>query len=202
MIGLTACTFTGEKQRNEQLHQAIKKLEENEFDLLYMKKSYEEYEKVVSELVADSYIEKLKDQIVFGYDEQSYTRSDMKLMTQPEWHEHQKRMLSIMEGLGMDKLETNIRISIPYETDNKNKLYLYTSSLFRLQGEEFTYVTKRYELQLNENRWLVTDVETDKVTLGEGSEEQREQDKAKLDFQLHGEQPVQYHEEVLVIKVS
>lgn len=192
---LAACASDSAMGRSEkqQLVEHLKEVEESEFDLIYFNKSYKQYHKGVNEIVSEEYWESISGDIVFGYDSATYTRDDLANMPQEEYDKHKERMLNIIRGMDMDKLSATVRISDVYERDQSNQVNIYTIENKELKDQPFTATTKKYTLEKQNEKWLITDVEQDKFTYGsEQTAEEMEEGIKGLSYQTHDGKVIGY----------
>jgi len=192
---LAACTSDTSMGQSEkkQMVEHVKTVEENEYDLIYFNKSYEQYHNDINEIVSEDYMASIGKEIVFGYDNATYTRDDMVSMPQEEYDKHKEHMLNIIRGLGMDKLITTIRISDVYEGNQSNQVNIYTFENKELNDQSFTAMTKKYSLEKRSGTWLITEVEYDKYTYGsEQTAEEKEKGIKELLYQTHDSKVVEY----------
>lgn len=204
-IILAACTSESSLERSDkqQIVNDVKTVEENEFDLIYFNKSYTQYHKVLSEIVSEEYWASTRGEIVFGYDDATYTRDDLANMSQEEYDKHKEHMLNLIRGTGMDKLNTTVRISDVYEGKQSNQVNIYTIENKELKDQPFTTTTKKYTLEKHNEKWLITDVEQDKFNYGsDQTEEELEEGIKALNYQTHVETVIGYPTEMVLSGVG
>ena len=191
---LAACTFDSSLGRSEkkQMVEHVKTVEESEFDLIYFNKSYKQYLKVVNEIVSEEYWVSISDEIVFGYDNATYTRDDLSNMSQGEYDKHKEHMTNLIRRMEMDKLSVTVRISDVYEV-NHNQVNIYTFENKELRDRPFTATTKKYTLENHSGKWLIADVEQDKFTYGsDQTAEKMEEGIKSLKYQTHDGKDIGY----------
>ncbi|OBR69204.1 hypothetical protein A7K91_00250 [Paenibacillus oryzae] len=192
---LTACT-SGSALNNsvkKQIVEHIKTVEESEYDLIYFNKSYTQYHKAINEMVSEQYWASTGDDIVFGYDNETYTKDALTTMPQEEYDRHKERMLNVIRQMGMDKLDTTVRISEVYEGKESSQANVYTLEIKELKGEPFTAMTKKYALEKRSENWLITKVEQDKLSFGNDlTAEEVEKEIKNLDYQVHEGKAIDY----------
>jgi len=192
---LAACTSDSSLGRSEknQMVEHVKTVEESEFDLVYFNKSYKQYLKVVNEIVSEAYWASISGEIVFGYDSATYTRDDLANMPQEEYDKHKERMLNIIRGMDMDKVNVTVRISDVYEGNQSNLVNIYTIENKELKDQPFTTTTKKYSLEKRSEKWLITEVEQDKFTYGSEQTAEEIEDGIKgLNYQTHDGKVIGY----------
>lgn len=192
---LTACS-SGSALNNsvkKQIVEHIKTVEESEYDLIYFNKSYTQYLKALNELVGEEYWASTGDDIVFGYDNETYTKDTLTDMAQEEYDKHKEYMLNVIRQMGMDKLDTTVRISEVYEGKVSSQANVYTLEIKELKGEPFTAMTKKYALEKRSENWLITKVEQDKLSFGNDlTAEEVEKEIKNLDYQVHEGKAIDY----------
>jgi hypothetical protein len=200
---LSACSagnLSDEKEK-QQVVNLIKEIEINDYNLYYFKIDYDTYLANIEGMVSEEYLDEISDRIIFGYDGVEYTSKELIGMPHEEWKEHKKYMLNLIRGMDMEDVEASIQVSNVYKSELDDKLYLYTSEIKALNGKSSTKTNKKYTIKLIYDQWLVTSVEQDKFTLGsEMTPEEIQTGMDKMKYQTHEEQPVQYQDDVLVLK--
>lgn len=192
---LAACTSNSSLGHSEkqQMVEHVKTVEESEVDLIYFNKSYEEYYKDINEIVSEDYWASISGDIIFGYDNATFTRNDLANMQQEEYDNHKERMLNVIRGIGFDKLNAKISISEVYEGNQSDQVNIYTLENKNLKDEPFTVTTKRYSLEKHSEKWFVTKVELDKFTYGsELTAEEIEEGIKGLNYQTHDGKVIEY----------
>ncbi|WP_054957643.1 hypothetical protein [Paenibacillus dakarensis] len=192
---LAACSSDSSLGQSEkkQMVENVKSVEESEYDLIYFNKSYEQYHKVVNGIVSEEYWASISDEIVFGYDNVTYTRDDLANMSQEEYDQHKKHMLNLIHGVGMDKLSATVRISDVYKGNSSNQVNIYTIENKEMNELPFTATTKKYTLEKHSENWLITDVEQDKFTYGSEQTEKEMEDGIKnLKYQTNEDEIISY----------
>lgn len=190
-----ACTSNSSMgiSETQKLVEQVRTVEESEFDLIYFNKPYKRYFKAVNEVVSDEYWVSISEEIVFGYDDVTYTRDDLVNMTQEEYDKHKDRMLRLIRGTGMDKLSANVHISDVYTTNQPNQANIYTVEKKELKDQPFTTTTKKYTLEKRNEEWLITDVVQDMFSYGsEQSAVEREEGVRGLKYQAHDGEDIDY----------
>jgi hypothetical protein len=192
---LTACT-SGSSLNNsvkKQIVEHIKTVEESEYDLIYFNKSYTQYHKAINEMVSEEYWASTGDDIVFGYDNETYTKDALTTMPQEEYDKHKESRLNVIREIGMDKLNAKVRISEVYEGKESNQANVYTLEIKELMDQPFTATTKKYSIEKRGEKWLITNVERDKVTLkNDMTAEEVEKEIQNIDYQTHEGKAVDY----------
>jgi hypothetical protein len=192
---LTACT-SGSSLNNsvkKQIVEHIKTVEESEYDLIYFNKSYTQYHKAINEMVSEEYWASTGDDIVFGYDNETYTKDALTTMPQEEYDKHKESRLNVIREIGMDKLNAKVRISEVYEGKESNQANVYTLEIKELMDQPFTATTKKYSIEKRGEKWLITNVERDKVTLNNDmTAEEVEKEIQNIDYQTHEGKAVDY----------
>lgn len=192
LVGCTTDSPMGSSEK-QQLVEHVKTVEESEFDLIYFNKSYKQYHKVLNEIVSEEYWASISGEIVFGYDSATYTRNDLVNMTQEEYDKHKERMLNIIREMDMDKLSATVRISDVYEGDQSNQVNIYTIENKELKDHPFTATTKKYTLEKQNEKWLITEVEQDKFNYrNEQTAEEIDEEIKGLNYQSHGGKVIGY----------
>jgi len=197
MLALTACTSNSSLDISEkqQMVEHVKMIEENEFDLMYFNKSYALYYKVVNGLVSEQYWKLLRDEIVFGYDDVTYTRNDLATMSQEDYEKHKEHMLRLIRGVGMDmeKLSVTLNISDVYTAEQSNQANIYILENKELNGALVTTTTKKYTLEKQSGKWLIIDVAQDKITYeSQQTKEEMEERVKGLKYQSHDGNAIGY----------
>ncbi len=192
---LTACT-SGSSLNNsvkKQIVEHIKIVEESEYDLIYFNKSHKQYHEAINELVGEEYWASTGDDIVFGYDNETYTKDTLTDMAQEEYDKHKESRLNVIREIGMDKLNAKVRISEVYEGKESNQANVYTLEIKELMDQPFTATTKKYSIEKRGEKWLITNVERDKVTLNNDmTAEEVEKEIQNIDYQTHEGKAVHY----------
>ena len=194
-VMLTACTSDSQRGLSEkqQIVDAVMTVEENEYDLVYFNKPYKQYHEAVNEIVSEEYRASMSGEIVFGYDNETYTRDDLANMPQEEYDKHKEHMLNIIRGMGMDKISATVRISDVYAGNQSNQVQIYTIEKKELNNQPFTATTKRYALEKHGDKWLINDVEYDKYTYGsEMKAEELDKGLKGLKYQTHDGEVIDY----------
>ncbi|MFD0961351.1 hypothetical protein [Paenibacillus chungangensis] len=192
---LAACTSATSLGRSEkqQMVEHVKTVEKSEFDLIYFNKSHKQYFKIVNEIVSEEYWVSMSDEVVFGYDSVTYTRDDLKNMSQWDYDKHKERMLRLIHRIEMDKLSVTVRISDVYKGNQANQVNIYTFENKELKDQPFTATTKKYTLEKLDKKWLITGVEQDKFNYGsEQTAEEMEEGIKGLKYQTHDGKAIGY----------
>lgn len=204
-IMLTACTSDWQMGLSEkqQIVNDVMTIEENEFDLIYFNKSYTQYYKELNEMVSEKYWALMSSEIVFGYNDETFTRSDLANMPQEEYDKHKEHMLNIIRGMGMDNISATVRISDVYTGAQPNQVNIYTIEKKELKNQPFTATTKKYSLEKQGEKWLIYDVEQDKFTYGsEMTAEEMEKGITGLKFQIHDGEVIEYQKVIVLSGVG
>lgn len=202
---LAACTSDSSMgiSEKQQILEHVKMVEESEFDLIYFNKSHKQYFEVMNEIVSEEYWMSISDEIVFGYDDVTYTRDDLTNMSQEEYDKHKDRMLEFIHQVGMNKLSATLRISDVYKGNQSNQVNIYTIENKELKDSPFTTITKKYTLEKHDGNWLITDVELDKFTHGsEQTAETMEAGVQSLKYQTHDDNDIGYPTVVVLSEVG
>ncbi|ETT61705.1 hypothetical protein C173_26627 [Paenibacillus sp. FSL R7-277] len=171
----------------------VRIVEQSEYNLLNLHKSYRQYHKAVNELVSEEYWASISGDIVFEYDAATYTRDDLANMPQEEYDILKERMLQILRGAEMDKLSATVRISDVYAGSSSNQANIYTFEHKELKDQPFTATAKKYTLEKRSGEWLITKVEQDKFTYGSGQTAELREDGIKgLNYQAHDGKDIGY----------
>lgn len=203
MLMTAACTNgqSWDKETKQQMVEQVKKLETYEYDLYYFNMDYDEYLTQVKGIVSDEYLNAVSDRIIFGYNEVEYTSKELIGMPRDEWNKHKDHMLGTIKHLGLDEQKITIQVSDPYVNEQENQVIIYTSEMREVQDKPFTKMNKEYTLNLIEDQWLITGVESDRFTFGsDRTEEEIQSNLAKMKYQTHEDQPVTYLEDSLILE--
>lgn len=193
-ISLAACTSDFAQSEKQQMVEHVSTAAETEFDLIHFNKSYKQYHKIMNEIVDEEYWKALEDEIVFGYEDMTYTRNDLANISQEQYDEHKKHMLDLMHSIGMDRLSVNLHISDVYNGDQSNQAYIYTIENQELKEDEpLKTITKKYRMEKQSKEWLITDVLQDEFTYGsDQTAEAIEKNIEELKYQTHDGKSVGY----------
>lgn len=184
-----------------QIVEKIKELETSEYDLYYFKIDYDTYLLQVDGIVSDTYLEAESKRVIFGYDGVNYTSKELKGMPQDEWNKHKEYMLRLIEQIGLDGQKETIQFSEPYDSEQENEVFIYTSHMKEVQDKPFTKTNKKNILNLIEGQWLVTSVEFDRFTYGsDRTEEEIKSQLTEMEYQMHEDQPVEYLDDTIVLQ--
>lgn len=204
MLLLMAACSNGEsldKETKLQMVDKVKKLEAYEYDLYFFSIDYNEYLDLVKGIASEAYLNSVSDRIIFGYNEVEYTSKELIGMPREEWNKHKAHMLRTIRHLELDGQVETIQVSEPYIGDQEDQAFIYTSGLREVKGQRFIKAHKKYTLRRIQDQWLITSVESDRYTFGgDQTEEEVQSQLAKLQYQTHGDQPVQYLEDTLVLQ--
>lgn len=191
----TACVSDASMRDAEKkmIVEQVKTVVRNEFDLIYFKQTYNQYHEAIKELASEEYRAALSDEIVFGYNNETYTREDMANMPAEEYDRHKEHMLRLNRDTGLDNVRIIVKISDVYEGNQTGKVHIYVMENKELHDDPMTTTTKKYSLEKRGGKWLVTHVEQDKVTHGSDDTAEEIEDGIKgLKFQLHDGEAVRY----------
>jgi hypothetical protein len=114
---ITACVSDtsmndAEKKR---IVEKVKTVVQNEFDLVYFNKTYAQYDEAINEIVGEEYRAALSDEVVFGYNNEAYTREDMANMPAEVYDRHKEYMLRLIRDTGLDNVRIVVKLSDVYE---------------------------------------------------------------------------------------
>lgn len=203
MSSLAACSSRqalSDKEKQQMIEQ-VQKLETSEYDLIYFKINYDEYLAMVDGVVSDAYLQAVSDQVIFGYDDKKYTSKELIGMPQDELAQHKEHMLGLIKSMGFDQQKVKIQLSKPYESEQENQAYLYTSETKELKDKPITKTNKKYTLELLDTQWIITGLEQDKITFGTDVTSAENQKKLKEQkYQAHSDQAIAYNEEPLILQ--
>jgi hypothetical protein len=124
---ITACA-SGTSLHDSEKKRILENVEtvlRNEYDLLNFHITYAQYDDAINEIVSGEYREALRDEIVFGYNGELYTREDLAGMTDEEYERHKAYMLGVIRDTGLDKVRTVVKISDVYEGDEPGQVHVY-----------------------------------------------------------------------------
>lgn len=167
LVAMTASCGPGKLLKfkmQQQMTEHVKLLETNEYDLLYLNQTYDEYLAAVDGIVSEAYLESLSDHIVFGYNDVNYTREDLAGMSQQDYTKHKEHMIGILHELGLDQVKVTIRLSDVYRGESESEAYMYTRETKELKDQPFTLTTKQYKLEMQDRRWTIVAVKQEKYT--------------------------------------
>lgn len=197
MSFLTACS--GGQSLDEKIIDKIKKFETSEYDLYYFNIDYDTYLAQVDEIVSDAYLDAEKDRVIFGYLGANYTSKELKGMPHDEWSKHKDTMLGIFDFLKGQKV--TIHFSKPFDSEQENQLFVYTSQMKEVNDESFAKTNKKYTMNMIEGQWLVTSVELDRFVYGsERTEDETQSGLAKMKYQMHDDHPIEYLKDTVVLQ--
>lgn len=200
LIACSAGQTIGGKEKSEIIDK-IKILETSEYALYNFKIDYDAYLAQVDGIVSDAYLKAVSDQVIFGYDGAKYTSKELLGMTQEEWSKHKDYMLGLIKGIGVNEQESTIQISEPYNSEQENEVFIYTSQIKEVKDKPFTKTNKKYTLNLLDSQWLITNVESDHFTYGsEKSEEEIQSKLTEMNYQKHENLPIEYNEDSLILQ--
>ena len=192
---ITACAANPSitEAEKKQIVENVKSVVQNEFDLYYFKKTYAQYDEALNGIVGEEYLAALSDDIVFGYNDNAYTREDLANMTAEEYAQHKDFMLRLIRSMGLDKVRAIVKISDVYEGSRHGQIHVYAMESKELHDRPMTTTTLKYALEKRDGKWLVTGVERDKLSHGpDASAEDIEAGIEALQFQQHEGEAVRY----------
>lgn len=193
---ITACasgTSLHDDAEKKRILENVETVLRSEHDLLHFHITYAQYDEAIHDIASGEYRAALRDEIVFGYNDESYTREDMAGMTVEEYERHKEFMLRMMRHVGLDKVRTVVKISDVYEGDRPDQAVVYALESKTLQDRPMTTTTLKYSLEKRDGQWLVTNVERDKLTHGPDDTAEEIEDGIKgLQYQRHGGEAVRY----------
>jgi len=179
----------------------VKQFEKSEYELYFFKSDYNSYLHEVNGIVSEIFLDSLSDRIIFGYYNMKYTSKELIDMPNNEWEKHKSHMLRLTERIGLNEQKVVIQFSDIYKSDEKSKVYVFTSETKTIKDRTITKTNKMYTLNLVDKNWVITNVEQDKYTVGsEKAANEIEADLNKMNFQNYEGQPVTYSAEPLTLE--
>lgn len=201
VLVMSACSEPGlSDSEKERMVKQVEQLETAEYKLLHFQMDYEEYLAEVDGIVSESYMDVMRDRIIFGYNDKEYRAADLMGMPKDEYERHKEHMLGLIHSMGMDEEKAAIRVSEPYGNEAADGVYVYVSESRELKERPLSQTNRRYSLDKASGSWTIASVDQDKVTIGSDESDDEAEAKLKgLEYQTHEGAKVVYRDKVLTL---